>query len=143
MATLHPILPGAWCVPSALQCLTGADYASVIHPALNRHGHARGLTDMVVGASMTATEATLRELGYAVRQTTISARHQLRWWAARSADRYPGRALLVATAGRDPHALVVQDGRVYDTFTPVGAPGADHPFARAQVRWCALVEKRT
>ena len=137
---LHPIYPGAWCVPSAIQCLTGADYASVIHPAINRHSHAYGLLDPVVGANVShVAVSVLEEMGYTVRRyrkDDLSAR--IETWAQRSKQRYPGRALLVQVLR---HCLVVKDGRVYDTHTPVGAPGARHPYVKSLVQCCALVER--
>lgn len=139
MATIHPIPPGYWCVPSAIIALTGEDGQSVVQPAINRHAKAYGLLDLVVGVSMPTARAVLEELGYRVRAYRgAKLRAHLATWARRSAERYPGRALLVAT--RD-HALVVSDGRVYDTFTPAGAAGARHPYARTTVVWAALVEK--
>lgn len=137
---LHPILPGSWCVPAAIQCLTGADYLSVIHPSLNRHMD-KALLGLVVEASMQAAEACLKEMGYTVRRYKHRAdphRHQIKTWAARSAERYPGRALLVAA---ERHCLVIKDGLVYDTWMPHGVAGREHPFNTAVVYWCALVER--
>lgn len=136
---LHPIPPGLWCVPAAIFALTGADPESVIHPAINRHDNARGLHDLVVGTRVATTgAAVLAELGYRVRRYKGERmRARISTWAARSAARYPGRALLVAVRG---HALVICDGRVYDTHTPHGASGAAHPFAGAVVVYAALVE---
>lgn len=139
---LFPILPGGWCVPSAIQCLTGADYASVIHPAINRHSLAAekyGLCSLVTGVHISVARKVLEELGCDVRQAKSLGRHQIRTWAKRSAEKYPGRVLCVSTAG---HMLVIKDGRVYDTFAPAGADGAIHPYARDVVTWCALVKRR-
>jgi hypothetical protein len=136
---LHPILPGYWCVPSALMALTGLDGESVIQPALNRHMERGGLLDLVTGATMRAAQRSLEEFGYRVRRyrgkEPLGA--QVRTWAQRSIERWPGRALLIATHR---HAMVIQDGRVYDTWTPHGALGGEHPFAKTRVDWAALVE---
>lgn len=139
---MYPIMPGGWCIPSAIQCLTGADYESVIHPSLNRHSGAaemRGLLSMVTGVVMNVAVLSLRELGCHVRRYRgDSLGSHVATWARRSADRYPGRALLIATRS---HALVIKDGRVYDNHLPAGAAGEDHPFAKCPVVWCALVER--
>lgn len=141
--TVHPILPGAYCVPSALQALTGADYESVIMPALNRAARNSTLLGPVGPAHMSDAYVALRDMGYAVRRYRSDApggalRARLRTWAARSSERYPGRAFLVGTCR---HALVVADGLVYDTFTPHGGPGAAHPYANDIVVSVALVER--
>ncbi len=141
-ATIYPIFPGAYCVPSALQALTGADYESVIMPALNRAARNPTLTGAVGPARLSASYIALRELGYLTRPYRNAAssgplRARLATWGTRSL-RYPGRALLVAT---NTHALVLAAGRVYDTFTPHGAPASEHPFARIIVTSAVLVEK--
>lgn len=144
---LHPILPGGWCVPSAIQCLTGADYESVIHPAINRHAtrlrrETPDLLDLVVGTDVEyVARAVLEEMGCDVRQyrgIVIPLHSQIRTWAKYSLEKYHSRALLVTVRG---HALVIKDGRVYDTHAPHGAPGDEHPHARCRVTWCALVER--
>lgn len=141
MTQIHPIKSGAYCVPSAIQALTGADYESVIHPALNRHAHRANILELVGAERMPVAVAVLEELGYAVRRYkgTDSLRAHVTTWAKRALARYPGRALLVATRG---HALVVQDGKVYDTAAPFGVPAPTHPYAKSTVVWAALVEKR-
>ena len=137
---IHAITPGAFCVPSALQALTGADLQSVIYPALNRHAKRWGLLDVCAGEQMESAEGVLSELGYNCRMYRgEQLRAHVATWARRSAERWPGRALLIATRT---HALVVQDGTVYDNHMPLGAPGAQHPFARTTVVWAALVESK-
>lgn len=142
---IHPILNGYFCVPSALMALTGAEPASVLIPAINRHDRNASLTDNVGAVGLRAAEAVLAELGYAARRyRKPDLRARLRTWAERS-RRYPGRPIMVCTSGsnRTPgHCLVLQDGRVYDNHTPVGCAGADHPFARCLVDYVALVEPR-
>jgi hypothetical protein len=134
---LHPIPPGLWCVPSALVAITGADFATVIHPALNRHGHAASLTSMVVESTMRAALATLRELGYTPRcYKHGDLRAHVATWARRSAH-YPGRTLLIGVPG---HVMVIQDGRVYDSWTPHGELGAAHPYGKTTVTSAHLVE---
>lgn len=137
---IHPITPGAFCVPSALQALTGADLTSVIYPALNRHGRRWGLLDQVTGEHMSAAAAVLDELGYRVRhyRGADPLRAHVATWAKRVQARWPGRALLLATRS---HALVTKDGSVYDNHVPLGVEGAHHPYARSIVTWAALVEK--
>ena len=134
---LHPIPPGLWCVPSALVAITGADWESVIHPSLNRHGGAGSLTAMVVGTTMQCAKAVLVELGYTVRPYKHAERHTLATWAERSLELYPGRVLLI---GVPEHAVVVKDGRVFDTWTPHGGPGGTHPFASDTAITVWLVE---
>jgi hypothetical protein len=141
---LHPIPPDLWCVPSALAALTGVDAASVLHPALNRHGpkHSvpwcRSITAPVTGATVAAALATLNELGFTARRYRGPNPHaQIRTWASRAQTHYPGRSLLVFTAT---HALVVQDGQVYDSWVPYGAQGADHPFSHTRAESAYLVE---
>ena len=143
---IHPIPPGLFCVPAALHALTGADLVSVIMPAINRHsGYKRGLLDTVPGARMLAAQAVLEELGYRVRPYKSDSavgklRAHLATWAKRSEERWPGRALLVATAT---HCLVLKNGVVHDTFCPFGEAGRTHPFAKSTIVWAALIEPPT
>ena len=145
VSQIHPILPGYYCVPSTLMALTGAEPTAVV-PVDRRHDRNASLTDNVAGVGLTAAEAVLAELGYAVRRyRKPDARALLRTWAERS-KKYLGRNLLVCTAGgrKTPgHALVLRDGRIYDNHTPVGSAGPAHPFAVCVVDYVALVEKRT
>jgi hypothetical protein len=144
--TVHPIPPGLFCVPSALCALTGQHPTAVIVPAINRHDRNASLTDNVAGVHLTAAEAVLAELGYAVRKYRHGdLRARVSTWAERSL-RYPGRPLLLATTGgrRSPgHALVVADGKIYDNHLPAGAAPRAHPFSNCLVDYAVLVEKRT
>lgn len=141
---LHPIPPGLWCVPSALVCLTGADFESVVHPALNRNGRpdlrAELLTGLVTSSTTSAAIKALNEMGYRARayrgEAPVDAR--VSTWANRARERYPGRPLLVFTRG---HALVVQDGRVFDNHLPHGPEGSAHSYARDRVESVWLVER--
>lgn len=138
MSALHAIPPGLWCVPSALAAITGADVESVIHPALNRHGHEDTLTGLVTGVYRHVTLAALEELGWVARRYKGRA-GKVAALAALSAQRWPGHTLLVFTTQ---HALVVRDGRVYDSWAPHGPAGADHPYADEPVNGCYLVQRR-
>jgi hypothetical protein len=145
---IHPIPPGYYCVPSALIALTGRDPASVIVPALNRHGagDGRSLLEAPAGVRMDVARRVLEELGFTVRRYRSDAASgklssRVSAWARRS-ERYPGRPLLISTSGRDAHCLVVQDGQIYDNHVPVGAGPGRHPFRNATVDGAFLVEKR-
>lgn len=134
---MHPISPGLYCGPAALQALTGEDLGSVLVPALNRHGSGPTLHATVTSVYTRAILAVLKELGYAARPARDPKRHTVARWAEKSAERWPGHALLLITSD---HVLVLQDGRVYDTFTPHGAAGRGHPYALCPAQgW--LVEK--
>lgn len=145
MSRIWPIFPGAYCVPSAIQALTGADLVSVIHPSINRHSgdKKRDLLDHVTGEKISVAAAVLNELGYNVRayksKPNAPLRAHVATWAKRTSERWPGRAVLVATRS---HVLVVSDGTVYDNHMPLGAAAAAHPYAKTTVIWAALVEKR-
>jgi hypothetical protein len=138
---MYPILPGAFCVPSALQALTGADYEAEIMPALNRAQRNPTLLDGVAGVNTRCAEAALNDLGYRVRRAKreVFRGKKLGTIAKLSAQRWPGRALYVTVDG---HALAVADGRIYDTHTPHGAPGDEHPYRACPVHFVGLVEKR-
>ena len=141
---IYPIPPGLFCIPSALCALTGRDPVAVITPALNRHSKHQWLHDVVTAEFTHVAVAVLEELGYYVRPYKDNAeggqlRVTIKTWARRSAERWPGRTLLVTTAK---HALVICDGTVYDTWEPMGRPGDQHPFSRTIVDWAALVEKK-
>ena len=138
MVTLHMPTAGTFCVPAALEIITGEDPYSVVFPALNRHGGAQSLTEPVAGAHMSAARAALEEMGWIVRgyigpalRATVSS------WAARR----PQHVVLVATGAHDPHALVLHAGRVHDSWHPAGLPAAEHPFHSARVVWAAIVER--
>jgi hypothetical protein len=97
------------------------------------------LHDHVTGEHMEVAKDVLSELGYNCRMYRSNVRSHVATWARRSAERWPGQALLIATRT---HALVIQDGTVYDNHMPLGAPGVQHPFARTTVVWAALVEPK-
>lgn len=136
---LHPIPPGLYCVPSAIAAITGAPVEAVIFPALNRAMARRDtLVGTVAGVPARAIEDALAELGYRVRQYRGDRlRAHVATWAERSADRYPGRVLLLCTRT---HCLVVMDGKVYDNHLPHGPLGHLHPYAKTTVVYAALVE---
>lgn len=138
---MYPILPGAFCVPSAIQALTGADYEAEIMPALNRAQRALTLLDGVAGVNTPHAIKALGDLGYRVRRakSEVVRNKQLRTIAELSATRWPGRTLYVTVEG---HAVAVADGRVYDTHTPHGARGAEHPFRACRVHFVGLVDRR-
>jgi hypothetical protein len=95
---------------------------------------------MVVGTTMLCARKVLEELGYKVRPYRHHERNaSLATWASRSLELYPGRVLLI---GVPEHAVVVKDGRVFDTWTPHGGPGGSHPFARDVALTVWLVEER-
>lgn len=147
--TVYHIPPGLYCVPSALCALTGADAASVIVPAINRHSRERDLLEAPAGVRVAVARAVLEELGYVVRPFRFDApcgplNARVATWARRTA-RWPGRAVFVTTRGgkKNPgHALVIADERVYDNHVAVGAGPDEHPFSRDVVSFAALVEKR-
>jgi len=140
---LHSIIPGMFCVPSALYALTGRDPESVLFPALNRHGAGRALLAHVTGATARAAYSVLQELGYRVYrykdQPDRPEKSRLEVWANRSSKVYPGRTFLVFTAT---HVMVVKDGRVYDNWCPHGPPGKEHPFAKTHAESVYLVEQK-
>ncbi len=141
--TIYPIPDGLYCVPSAICALTGADAASVVVPAISRHTRAPDLLEPPAGVALRAARTVLAELGYRTRAYTrpdLSAR--LHTWATRSATRYPGRTLLVTTSGRPGHAVVVEDGKIYDNHLPAGAAPRAHPFSHHLVDQVLLVERR-
>lgn len=144
MTRIHSISPGLFCVPAAIQALTGEPLDAVIVPALNRHGGCQHLGDTVAGVSTAITGRTvLSELGYRVRPYRMNGtagplRAHVATWARRSLERWPSRPLLITTRT---HCLVVLDWVVYDNHMPHGVSGDDHPYAKTTVRWAALVEK--
>ncbi len=140
---IHPIPNGLYCVPSAICALTGADAESVVIPAINRAERAASLLEPPAGVALRAAQRVLGELGYVVRRYRhADVRARLHTWTARSRERYPGRALLVTTSGKPGHAVVLQDGKVYDNHLPAGALPEAHPFQHHLVDYVALVEKR-
>lgn len=142
---IHPIPPGLFCAPSAICAITGADPISVVVPAINRHsGYKLGLLDTPSAVRPSVMQSVLEELRYRVRPykgvdaAAGALRAQTATWATRSKERWPGRNILVCSKT---HAMVICDGVVYDSWTPHGVPGKDHPFAKTTVVWAALVEK--
>ncbi len=139
---IHPIPDGLFCVPSAICAITGADPSSVVIPAINRHDRAASLLEPPAGVAVTTARAVLAELGYVTRRYKHDdLRARLSTWAARSATRYSGRTLFVTTSGRLGHALVVEDGRIYDNHLPAGAAPRAHPFSHHLVDEVFLVER--
>jgi len=137
---LHQIPPGLWCVPSALVAITGQPWDAVIHPALNRHGGSDVLTEVVTGATLSAARAVLDELGYDSRRYRGANPHAtVKTWARLSLEKYPGRVLLVGVSN---HVVVVSDGRVYDSWSPHGPSGDEHPFATARATHVYLVKRK-
>ncbi len=140
---IYPIPPGLFCVPAAIVALTGADIESVVVPAINRHsGYKYGLHDTVPGVTMGIATKVLNELGYNVRNYRVkdgSKNAHISTWATRSKERWPDRAILVATKS---HCLVIYNGRVYDNWSPHGPTGDKHPFANTTVVWAALIQRR-
>jgi hypothetical protein len=141
---LHNIPPGCFCVPAAVFAITGDDLQSVLIPAFNRLRDKKqaNLHDTITGVRMSLAAAVLEERGYYVRKYKDGAasgalRAHVATWAKRSL-KWPGRPLLIATRE---HCLVVQDGKVHDTWEPFGVVGELHPFAKTTVVFAALVEK--
>jgi len=136
---IYPISPGLFCVPAAIQAITGEDLLSVIVPALNRAQENETLLGTVAGVRSSTYIEALQLMGYVVSRykdrVDQPLRAQLKTWA----KRFPSRPLLVATRG---HAMALYEGRVFDTFTPHGAPVTEHPFARDVVVSVLSVRKR-
>lgn len=141
---LHRIPPGLFCVPAAIYAIAGEDIQSVIMPAINRHmdGKRANIHDTVSGVPIHVAAAVLEERGYNVRKykdgsASGALRAHISTWAKRSMQ-WNGRPLLVATKT---HCLVIQDGKVHDSWMPFGCAGEKHPFAKTTVVYVALVEK--
>lgn len=134
-ATLYPIPPGFFCVPSALLALTGADYQSVIFPALNRAADGDRLLDAVGPAYRAAALRVLNELGYACRPAREPTRRTVATWSAR---KYAWPLLLFVRR----HVVVAYRERVFDNHAPHGPAAAEHPYARSIVEAAYLVQKR-
>jgi len=139
MDGLHVPDGGAFCVPTALQLITGEDYETVIFPALNRHGHARTLTGEVAGAHMHVARKVLEELGWTVRAykgDRLSS--QVQTWA----KRFPDRTILIAAGARDEgHCMVLKGGKIYDSWYPTGCLPDCHAYSTCKVDWAALVQR--
>ena len=137
---LHQIPPGLWCIPAALVAITGQPWDAVIHPALNRHGRADMLTDVVTATYFSTALDVLDELGYRCRRYCgTNPNATVRTWARLSLEKYPGRVLFV---GVPKHVVVVKDGRVYDSWDPHGSEGSAHPWGTARATQVYLVDKR-
>ena len=63
-AGLHVATSGMFCVPTAIEIITGRDPQSVIFPAMNRHTRKDELLQEVAGAHMCTARSVLEELGY-------------------------------------------------------------------------------
>jgi hypothetical protein len=136
---LHPVPEHIFCVPGAIVALTGADPESVVYPALNRATRAEDLLEPVGPSHVQTAIKVLEELGYRARPyKKPDLRVTVAEWAERSL-RYPGRSLLIRVPR---HVLVIQDGRVHDTFAEFGIEGSRHAYAKHTVDYCALVEPR-
>lgn len=133
---IHSISPGLWCVPAAIQAITGADPESVIQPAINRAERNPDLLGLVTGVRMSVATNVLRELGWNCRRYKGQnpLRAQVRTWARR----YTGHIVLISTKE---HALVLNAGRVYDSWTPHGEEGDKHPYSHALVHNAWLIQK--
>lgn len=136
---IFPIPSGLFCVPSAIAALTGADWASVIFPALNRAAQADTLTGAVGGVRMEHTIAALTEMGYDCRPAKAAGRRKVMSWAKQTAERNYPYPLLLRVAQ---HVVVAYQGRVYDNHMPHGPIGADHPFAHSIVMTAHLIQPK-
>lgn len=135
---MYPIPVGLYCVPAAIVAITGADVESVVFPALNRIQKGGWLTGPIEGVDVFEIQTAFESMGWHVRRYKDRARRaQLRTWAKLSKERYPGYKLLLCT---NDHCLAVEDGLVYDTFTPYGEEGACHAFARDIITFAAVVQ---
>lgn len=135
MTQLHPIPPGVSCGVACVCTLTGAPLAAVVVPALNRAHREASLLEGPVALSRHAIKAALVELGYRVVPAKPPLPHRtVAGWATRSVN-YHHPVLLFT---RD-HALVVAEGKVHDTFAPIGVRAAAHPYGRALVTDAAQI----
>jgi hypothetical protein len=92
---------------------------------------------MVVESTLPAMIAVLEERGWTVRRYKHGS-HRISTWANLSKNKYPNRILFVCTKE---HAMVVENGRVYDSWTPHGELGEKHPFKNDISVCCYLVSK--
>jgi hypothetical protein len=134
---LHVPTAGLFCVPAAVEIITGDDPESVIFPAFNRRtNRSASLHNWIAGTSMGAAADVLEELGYHVRRYKGDRlRALVRDWA----KRFPDRIILVAA---DRHCLVLHAGKVHDSWEPLGKDAAAHPFHNARVNWAALIQPK-
>ena len=136
---MNPIPPGIFCVPAIIVGITGADLESVVYPSLNRNDprNHEWLHGPVNGVHTHTILKVLEEMGWQVRRYRDRARRsQVMTWAKLSKERWPGEKILLLT---NDHALAVEDGLVYDTFTPYGGHPERHSFRKDIVILAALV----
>lgn len=129
-----------FCIPTALEIMTGEDPESVIFPAINRRRRRDNLLDPVAGEPMAVAADVLEELGYHVRKYKGKRLHALvRDWA----QRFPNHVIFVAAGGKgEEHCLVLHEGKAYDSWEPFGKDAAAHPYHNTQVRWAALIQRK-
>ena len=140
MSELHAPTRGMFCVPTAIEIITGADPESVIFPALNRGRGMRTLTGAVAGEQMSNARRALEEMGWRVRE--YRGKEPLNSLVSTWAKRFPDHTILIAAGGKDEHhCLVLRNGNVYDSWEPHGKPGEAHPFHNTKVRWAAIVDR--
>lgn len=131
---------GMYCVPTALEIITGEDPHTVLFPAMNRHQHSNNtLTGDVAGYRMPQARKVLEELGYIVREYKGDRLGALvRDWAAR----FPNHTIIASCGGNDEHhCIVMRNGKVYDSWEPKGIEASRHPFHNTRVRYAALIQK--
>jgi hypothetical protein len=131
---IHKIDPGYFCVPSAIQAITGEDMLSVIMPACNRVSRAMGLQDEVIEVSITHTLKVFQDLGYRILRYKLGNLGDVGNWR----NRFPKSTMLLFT---DEHVVVAYNEFVYDNHTPMGKPAASHPFSKTMVRHAYLIRK--
>jgi hypothetical protein len=132
---LHMPMAGQFCVPAAVEIITGHDPLSVIIPAFNRHGQRDTLLEPGAAENMETARKVLEELGWVVRRHKGNKLNALvRDWA----QRFPGHVILIAAGG---HCMVLHDGKVFDSWEPAGKAAILHPFHNARVYWAALIQK--
>ena len=140
MNGLHAPTLGMFCVPTAIELITGADPQSVIFPALNRVSRRDTLTGDVAGEHMGNARRALEQMGWTVR--AYNGKRPLNSLVSTWAKRFPDHTILIAAGGKDErHCLVLRGGKVYDSWEPHGVPGDFHPFANTKVRWAAIVQR--
>jgi len=141
MSPLHAPTLGMFCVPTAMEIITGADPDSVIFPALNRGCLGRWtLLEAPAGEHMSNARRALEEMGWRVRE--YRGKRPLNSLVSTWAKRFPDHTILIAAGGKAAHhCLVLRGGRVYDTLEPHGAPGDVHSFHNTKVRWAAIIDK--
>jgi len=127
---LHPAPPDLYCGPTLLITITGADYKSIIRPAINR---ARGLTENrgVRGMPNRHLITVLRELGCHVEELPgLNGKRRLHQWVA---DLSPNdEAIYAVVVGR--HYVVVHRSIVVDSSRPNGEHVGDHPYHKSFVQ---------